>query len=133
VSENLDLVRSIHAEWERGDYRSAEWADLEIEVVITDGPTPGKWTGRASMARVLRDFLSAWSDAHAEPGTYHALDSERVLVLSSFTGRGKKSKLGLGEVRTQTAAVFYVRDRKVTRLIVYWDRDHGLADLGLKE
>src|SRR5450755_1920365 len=44
VSANLDLVRSIFADWERGDYRSGEWAHPEIEVVFADGPSPGRWT-----------------------------------------------------------------------------------------
>jgi hypothetical protein len=44
-SANVDLVHSIYAAWERGDYGSAEWADPEIEYVVADGPTPGSWRG----------------------------------------------------------------------------------------
>jgi hypothetical protein len=61
-SANLELVRSICAAWERGDYSSAEWAHPEIEAVMADGPSPSSLRGLAGMAEGWRDMLSAWED-----------------------------------------------------------------------
>src|SRR5258708_4651225 len=93
MSKNLDIVRSIYAAWERGDYSSAEWAHREIEFVVPDGPDPGSWNGLAEMTESWRSQVSAWEAFHAVPDEFRQLDDERVLVLSHFTARGKTSGL----------------------------------------
>ena len=51
-------------------------------------------------------------------------------MLELRRGRGKESGVETG---TKAAALFHIRDGKVTRLVSYWERDHAFADLGLKE
>jgi ketosteroid isomerase-like protein len=129
ASANVELVRSVMAQ--RGDYSSAEWAHPEIEFVIVDGPAPGRWTGLAGLAEGFREVLSAWEDFRVQADEYRELDGERVLVLAYYVGRGKTSRVELGQTRARGAGLFHVRDGKVTRLVHYWDRERALADLGL--
>jgi hypothetical protein len=42
MSANLDLVRSIYAQWERGDGRHTAWAHPEIELESIDGLGSGE-------------------------------------------------------------------------------------------
>ncbi len=130
-SESLNLVRSIYAAWEGGDWSSTEWAAPDIEFVETGGPAPVTQTGAAGMAEGWRGFLSTWDDLQVKVDEYRELDDDRILVLFRFGGRGKTSGLDLGQVQAEVANIFFVRDGKVTRLVAYWDRDRALADLGL--
>jgi len=129
-SANLDLVRSIFTAWERGDWSSADWAHPEIELVHEDGPAPGSWRGLAGMAQGLRGWLSAWEEARVDAEEYRELDGERVLVLTRAGGRGKTSGLELEQVWAKGLQLFHVRGGKVTRIVVYFNRDRALADLG---
>ena len=131
--ENVELVRSIRAPWDRGDFRSAEWAHPEIEFVIADGPSPGRWTGLAGMTEGTRDWLSAWEEFRHEVEELRELDGERVLVLAHFSGRGKTSGVEVGQTRGKGANLFHVRDARVTRIVYWLDRERALADLGLSE
>jgi ketosteroid isomerase-like protein len=132
ASANLELVRSLYVAWERGDFfSSADWAHPEIEFVIAEGPAPGSWRGLAGMAEGFGDFLRAWEEVRLTVEEYRELDDERVLVLVQYSGRGKASGLELGQMRTRTAGLFHVRGGKVTRLVLYWDRDRAFSELGL--
>ena len=131
ASANLELVRSIYADWERGDFTSDEWVHPEIEVVFTDGPTPGTWTGRVGFTEGWRDFLSTWEGLSLAVDEYLEIDDERVLVLARFSGRGKTSGVELGQVRAEAACLYHVREGKVTRQVFYWEHERALADLGL--
>jgi ketosteroid isomerase-like protein len=133
MSANLDLVRSIYAAWERGDFGSAEWADPEIEFVWADGPEPGSHKGQGAMAMVMRDWLSAWEDLRQEPEEYRELDRERVMVHHRFSASGKASGLDLGQLEAEGAAVFHLCGGKVTRIDHYYDRERALEALRLSE
>ena len=135
MSENLDLVRSIYADVERRDFDrvaqdTREWVHPEFEWVIADGPRPGSFKGVTGMKESFYGMFEAWEDLRFEVEEYRELDAERVLVLDHRRGRGKGSGV---EVQTKGAGVWHVRDGKVTRGVIYWDRDRALADLGLDD
>jgi ketosteroid isomerase-like protein len=132
VSANLDLVRSIYADLGRGFVFQAalERTHPEFEMIIADGPRAGSFKGLAGAAESFYGMLEAWDEWRFEAEEYRELDDERVLVLDHRTGRGKWSGV---KVETKAAAVYHMRDGKLTRIIIYWDRDRGLADLGLEE
>ena len=133
TSENLDLVRSILGDWERGEFgRTADWADPEIEFVVADGPEPGRWFGLVAAEQAGDAILSPFANARIEAEEYRELDGERVLVLVRSSGRGRTSGMDIEEMHVKAADVFHVRGGKVTRLAAYWDRDRAFADLGLE-
>jgi hypothetical protein len=131
MASNLDLVRSIYADWERGDFSSAEWAHADIELVRADRPEVSDSVGVGGMTETWREFLGAWEQLRVEADEYRELDAERVLVLAHWSGRGKTSGLELGQMRTKSASLFHIRGDKVTKLVLYVDAERALADLGL--
>ena len=127
-SANVALASSIYAAWARGDFASVGWADSEIEFAIVGGPDPGSWKGLRGMAQGWHGWLAAWDAYEAEAEEYRELDDQRVLVLGRMGGRGKTSGMS---VKTEFANLLNIRDGKVTRLVLYSNRDRALADLGL--
>ena len=131
MSENLDVVRSIYAAWERGDFSSTDWADPAIEFALTGG-APGDFSARgiAAMERGWGDFLRQWADLRVHAEEIRPLDDERVLVLDTTHGHGRTSGVEIGG---KSATLFHIRENRVARLVNYVNREQGLADLGLEE
>ena len=130
MSENLDLVRSIYADWESGDYSRVDWADPEIELEFVGGPDPGRSTGLPAIAQAWRTWLESWSAYRAHAETVREVDGTRVLVLIREVARGKTSGI---DVENRNANVFEISNGKVTRIALYPSYDSALADLGLEE
>jgi ketosteroid isomerase-like protein len=106
---------------------------LDIEFVIAEGPEPTRWAGVAEMAKDWRSRLSTWKQYRIGADEYRPIHDGRVLVLDYRVGRGKRSGLDVGQLRTEGATVFRVGEGKVTEIVAYWNRDRALADLGLQE
>ena len=130
---HVELVRSVHTAWERGDYDSTEWADPELEWLVADGPEPCSGKGLVGLAEAWAAWLSAWEDVRVGVDEYRDLDDERVLVLQSKSGRGKQSGLEIDEMNAKSATICHVRSGKVTKMVLYYERENAFADLGLKE
>ena len=133
MSQNLDLLRSIYADLERGDFSRADRADPEIEIVVEDGPEPGSGTGLGGMATGWRQVLSGWEDFRVEVDDYREVDHERLHALIHFSRRGKTSGIEARHVGGKRRRAVPRARGKVTRMVHYWDRDRALADLGLEE
>ena len=76
-------------------------------------------------------LAGGWQHFRAEPDEFRELDDERVLAFGHYSGRGKTSGLPVGQTHATAASVFHVHGGKVTKLVVYFDLDRALADLGL--
>jgi ketosteroid isomerase-like protein len=129
VSANLDLVWSIYAATARGHF-DAGWADPQIEFVIADGPSPGAWRGVTEMAAAWRERADAWKGLRVVADELRELDAERVLVLTrGARGQGKISGMDVRQIEAKGGAVYHITDGKVTKLVLYFDRERMLADV----
>jgi ketosteroid isomerase-like protein len=130
ASPNLDLVRSIYADWARGDWSSAEWADPEIEFVMEGEvfPDPGVHRGVEAMGRAWYRWLEAWEDVHgSEPELIDRGD--RVVALYTIHARGRSSGV---ELEAVVANVFTLRAGKVVRLSLL-SREQALKEAGIDQ
>jgi len=104
---------------------------VTFEFVIADfGPESGSWIGVVALEEAWRAILAPWDEYRPTTHSFRELDDERILVIGGAVARGKRSGV---EVRAEGADLFHLRGGRVTRLVIYFDLQNALADLGLEE
>jgi hypothetical protein len=83
------------------------------------------------MEELFRDWLNAFAEFRLLVDDVIELDDERVLALTYAGGHGRASGVDLALAQSKAAHLFELRDGKVVRLVVYFERGRALGDLGL--
>jgi uncharacterized protein len=126
--ENVELVRAIieaAPDWEQ--VRSLLHPDARLDQTrIPDG---GVYEGREAFGHFFHRWFGTWDDLTITPERFIE-DGDRVLALTTISGRGKGSGV---PVVIRAADLWTVRDGKVFSLVGYTDRDEALAALELSE
>jgi ketosteroid isomerase-like protein len=123
---DVALLEGILEEWGRGEFwNGAPYAD--DVVFVRAGPDGGEYHGIDGLTAAWRDFLAAWEDFRittdrviaGEPGVY--------VLLIRLNARGKGSGVAID---AEVANVVRMRDGRIARLEMYWDRDAALTAAG---
>jgi len=132
MSANLDLVRSIYADWARRDpalNRMAPDVVFDLSRRLVD---PEIYHGHAGLLKLREGLYEAWSEFRQEPKQYSA-SGNRVLAVLSIRGTGRTSGVKVVE---QVAHVWTVDRGKVARLEYFGDpveAQRTLSDVGLRQ
>jgi 2-(1,2-epoxy-1,2-dihydrophenyl)acetyl-CoA isomerase len=127
AQDNVEIVRSILAAWESGDFSSADWADPEIHFIPAG--LGSETHGIEALSRQWREFLDAWDEFATVPKQFLPAGDDRVLVLVRFQGRGRGS--GTPVMDFEGGQLFSLRDGKVVKLALYSDTEKALDAAGL--
>jgi ketosteroid isomerase-like protein len=127
--ENVELVKAIM----RAAQSDWEWVnsvlDAEMRLDQSRFPDGGIYSGRAAFADFYRRWFGTWDDLSITPERFYD-EGERVVVLLTLQGRGKRSGT---PVTLRAANVWTVRGGKVIELVGYPDRVEALEAVGLSE
>jgi ketosteroid isomerase-like protein len=128
AKENVEIVRAIYREWERGDFANTDWADPEIEFSVP-GPEAGA-RGIEDMGRAWTEWLRAFRDLKIDAAAFHEA-GDKVVVEQNFHGKGRGSGISIDQI--SGASVFTLRDGKVIRFTGYITIEDALAAEGIEE
>jgi ketosteroid isomerase-like protein len=130
---NVEVVRRIYAEWERGNFQAAfPMLDDEVtfETFMPDSNEMVVIHGLDRLRSFMLDWFGQWEDYRVSGDEFRAVGADRVFVAGRQAGTGRRSGV---EVDSPGFTVWTFRGGKVVRLLAHYDRTEALEAVGLSE
>ena len=128
--ENVEIVRTVHDGWARGDFRVAQ--ELFAPDFSWDQPAEAVESGSRRGPEVrdaLRNLFDVYDDYRVEVSEFIDGDDD-VVVVARSKGTAKASRMELDQL---FAFVWTVHGGRLARLRVFTDREQALEAAGLSE
>src|SRR5262245_59204824 len=130
--ENVELVRTTFETRRRGD-PTPRTEDFDPEFEFHEDPRlpeAGLYRGVERVLAYWEQFIENFDEFTIEPEDFVEISGSRVLVPLMITTRGRGSS---ASVTMQIAWIYTVRDRLITRIEAFADRDDALEAAGMSE
>jgi hypothetical protein len=95
-----------------------------------DDPSRPIFYGLDGFVAAFRDWLTAWETWVVTPADFIDVDENRVLVMLDIRARSKTHQV---EMPVEGANLLTIKDGKVARIELFFDRDQALEAAGLPE
>jgi ketosteroid isomerase-like protein len=129
MSDDLAMLERALSEWVRGEFWNAELYAEDV-VFVVSGPDGAEYHGIDGLTAAWRDFLSAWDDFRIETERVVPGDAGVYALLIRLFARGKGSGV---DIDAEVANVVNVRDGRIARLEMFWNREAALRAAGAQE
>ena len=129
--ENVEIVRRFIEHW--NETRDFPWELVDADIVyVIDPPAwlAGTYRGHAELKDVLRRTLEVYDEFRFEVDDLVPV-GEQVVSLGGVRVRGALS--GAGAVQAGGAGLHELRNGRIVRMRIYFDREQALRDAGLRE
>jgi ketosteroid isomerase-like protein len=127
AEENVETVRRIYADWERGSIGAGvELFDPEIrfETFMPDSNDRIAAEGPDGIESFMREFLTNWRDYRLIGDEFEAIADDIVFVTGRQAATGRSSGI---EVETELCSAWRFRDGRVVQLVFEREREAALA------
>lgn len=123
---DIALLNGVLEQWGRGEFWDGAPYAGDV-VFVTSGPDGGEYHGIDGLSAAWRDFLAAWEGFHIQTERVVAGDAGVYVLLIKLQARGKGSGVAID---AEVANVVTMRDGRIARLEMHWDRDAALTAAG---